>query len=242
MKDLIKLVDHTQLKAYAALEHIKNLVKEASVFGCYAVCVNPVYLDFVLNTIKQEGLALKACVVADFPLGCSTTELRRFSVENLAKKGAHEIDVVAPIALVKSHAFREVEEDIRELVKAAHSNGALIKVIVEDAYTTLEEKRELYKIVMQSGADFIKTSTGFEDSQFAQSLSNATGAQPSNVALIAELSRVYNPKIGIKVSGGIRSVEQIKTLLDASKRSAHPMSFRVGTSSTKKIWEELRST
>jgi len=93
-----------------------------------------------------------------------------------------------------------------------------------------------------SGADFIKTSTGFEDPSYASSLGNQVGARVENVRLMAELSKAYNPNIGIKPAGGIRSVSQVMELLEASGRPLDPRLFRVGTSSARRIWEELQRT
>ncbi|WP_243668698.1 hypothetical protein [Vulcanisaeta sp. JCM 16161] len=146
------------------------------------------------------------------------------------------------MGLVKSGLWGEVEHDINTVVEAAHGEGRVIKVIVEDAYTTREEKLELYRIVMQSGADFIKTSTGFEEKEYAERIGNKTGAQIENVKLMAELSRKYNPKIGIKVAGGIRTYQQVLDLLRVSEREPDPMRFRVGTSHMMSIIESMRGS
>ncbi|WP_243676063.1 hypothetical protein [Vulcanisaeta distributa] len=149
---------------------------------------------------------------------------------------------MAPIGLVKSGLWDEVEHDINTVVETAHREGKVIKVIVEDAYTTREEKLELYRIVMQSGADFIKTSTGFEERDYAEKLGNKTGAQVENVRLMAELSRKYNPRIGIKVAGGVRTYQQVLELMRAAEREPDPPTrFRVGTSHLTSIVENMRS-
>ena len=122
-------------------------------------------------------------------------------------------------------------------MNSAHLNNRLIKVIVEDAYTTVAEKKKLYELVMTSQADFIKTGTGFEDDKYAASIGNKTGAQVENVRLMAELSRKYNPDIGIKAAEGIHTYSDAIALLDASGRIADPLSFRIGASSTAKIKE-----
>ncbi|WP_243678071.1 hypothetical protein [Vulcanisaeta distributa] len=148
-----------------------------------------------------------------------------------------------PIGLVKSGLWSEVEHDINAVVEAAHREGKVIKIIVEDAYTTREEKLELYRIVMQSGADFIKTSTGFEEKDYAERIGNKTGAQIENVKLMAELSRKYNPKIGIKIAGGVRTYQQVLELMRAAEREPDPpMRFRIGTSHMMSIIESMKGT
>lgn len=141
-------------------------------------------------------------MVVDFPpFGSSTTEARVDMIKQYSAF-ADELDAVAPIGLIKSGLLEDAERDMAELVETAHSLGKIIKMIAEDAHTTHNEKLILYRMIMRSGADFIKTSTGFEDGQYAALLGNNTGAQVENVRLMAELSKQYNPRIGIKASGG----------------------------------------
>lgn len=237
--NLMGLVDHTMLKPYYGVQEVRRLVDEASRFGCYSVCVNPVYVSYVRHLVDDMGLSLRVCSVVDFPFGASDTESRELAIGRAARAGADEVDIVAPITLVKSGRWPWVERDLRRVVAAAHGLGLKIKVIVEDAYTTLDEKRRLYELVAISDADFIKTSTGFEDREYASSIGNPAGAQVSNVRLMREVASKYKPSIGIKVAGGIRSVKQIMDLLEASGRPPSPDSFRVGTSATALIWDEL---
>lgn len=237
---IMGVIDHTLLRPYATVADVRALVDEAVEMGCYSVCVNPVHVQYARAWIDERGADLKVCSVVDFPFGSSTTEIRVESIKSIVALGADEVDVVAPITYVKSGLISALEKDLRSVVSAAHSEGAIIKVIVEDAYTTRSEKELLYRVVMESGADFIKTSTGYEDASYASKLGNRTGADVNNVRLMAELSRKYNPAIGIKPAGGIRSVSQVLELLRASERPLDPRRFRIGTSSARKIWEELR--
>ena len=232
--DIAGLIDHTNLKPYASLAEIEKLIREAAQFGTYAICINPIYAKFARNRIREDGLNLRIAVVVDFPFGSSTTEARIDMIKQYAMF-ADELDTVAPIGLIKSGLIEDAEHDMAALVETAHSLGSIIKIIAEDAYTTRDEKLALYKIIMKSGADFIKTSTGFEDGQYAVLLGNKTGAQVENVRLMAELSKQYNPRIGIKASGGIRSYEQAIELLRASGRPAVPNQFRIGASKTREI-------
>ena len=150
----------------------------------YSVCIEPNYLETARNYIDSNHFNLKIAVVVDFPFGAGTTETRAISVEKLAGM-AEELDIVAPMGYVKSGRFDLVKSDLEQVVNSAHLNNRLIKVIVEDAYTTVAEKKKLYELVMTSGADFIKTGTGFEDDKYAASIGNKTGAQVENVRLMA---------------------------------------------------------
>ncbi|MGC9071307.1 MAG: deoxyribose-phosphate aldolase [Acidilobus sp.] len=238
-EQIMGLIDHTLLKPYSTLAQLQQLVDEAAVMGCYSICVNPVHVPLVRVLIAQKGYRQKLCSVIDFPFGASTTDLRVEAVRRAALWGADEVDVVAPTTHVKSGLWDLVDRDLGKVVNAAHGEGLVIKVIVEDAYTTRAEKESLYRIVMESGADFIKTGTGFEDPSYASAIGNQTGARVENVRLMAELSRLYNPGIGIKPAGGVRNVSQVLELLAASGRPPDPRRFRVGTSSARKIYEEL---
>lgn len=237
--NIMSLVDHTVLKPYYGVQRVRQVVEEASRFGCYAVCVNPVYVRYVRELVDEGGLSLRVCAVIDFPFGASGTEAREQMIVRASYDGADEVDVVAPITMVKSGRWEYVRRDLGRLVRAAHGEGLRIKVIVEDAYTTLDEKRRLYSIVVESGADFIKTSTGFEDSEYASQLGNRTGAQAENVRLMREVIDSYGSSVGIKVAGGIRSVRQALELLEASGRQPRPDSFRIGTSAAALLWQEV---
>ncbi|WP_143701207.1 deoxyribose-phosphate aldolase [Vulcanisaeta thermophila] len=227
--NIVGLIDNTYLKPYGTTEDIERLVEDTARYGAYSITINPVFVRYARDYMSRRGYKLRISVVIDFPFGALTTDAR---VELIRRYSGlvDEYDVVVPMGLVKSGLWRDVEDDIKTVVEEAHRLGKVVKVIVEDAYTTREEKLELYRIVMQSGADFIKTSTGFEEREYAERLGNRVGAQVENVRLMAELSRRYNPRIGIKVAGGIRTYQQVLELLNASERRPDPTEFRVGTS------------
>lgn len=233
---LMRVVDHTLLKPFATEENVRNLIDEAAGLRTFSVCINPIFLGLAKQYIASKRFDLKVAVVVDFPFGAGTTEARVLAIREYSKM-ADELDVVVPVGFVKSRRFDLVRVDIENIVVEAHRNKRVIKIIVEDAYTTLDEKRELYKIVMESGADFIKTSTGFEDREYAASIGNNVGARVENVKLMAELSEKYNPEIGIKVSGGVRTYAQALELLRASRRELDPKRFRIGASGTRRIYE-----
>ncbi|MGC8562192.1 MAG: deoxyribose-phosphate aldolase [Thermoplasmata archaeon] len=236
VQKILGLIDHTKLKPFETEEGIRELIEEAVKFGTYSVCIEPSYLKLSREIIDSNKLDVKIAVVVDFPFGGGTTESRVMMINEYSKM-AEELDIVVQIGFVKSKRFDVVKEDLRRVVSAAHSNNRLIKIIVEDAYTMLDEKKELYKIVMESGADFIKTGTGFEDKEYASSLGNKTGAQVENVRLMAEYSAKYNPDIGIKAAGGIHTYANAVSLLQASGKEPNPRKFRIGASSTEKIKE-----
>jgi deoxyribose-phosphate aldolase len=229
MSGIERVIENTNLKPYATLKDIIDLIKTSNEYKMYGVVVNPMNAQLAHGYIKGNRYNLKVITVVDFPLGASPSKLRKDSIKYLARY-VDEVDVVAPISYVKSGLWESVERDINDIVKTAHSLGLVVKIIAEDAYTTPDEKEKLYKIIMQSGADFIKTSTGFEDSVYAQSIGNKTGAQFNNVKLMAQMSKYYNPSIGIKVSGGIRTYQQAIDLSKAAGRPFDPKGFRIGTS------------
>ncbi|MEM0137379.1 MAG: deoxyribose-phosphate aldolase [Thermoplasmata archaeon] len=236
VEKILGLVDHTKLKPYETEDGIRSLIEEALELKTYSICIEPVYLELAREIVDNKKLGLKIAVVVDFPFGAGSTEARIKMINEYSDK-ADELDIVAQIGLVKSGRFDLVDEDLKNVVRASHDNGRIIKIIVEDAYTTLDEKKKLYTAVMKSGADFIKTGTGFEEKEYAQLLGNKTGAQVSNVEMMAEYSEKYNPDIGIKAAGGIHTYKDALDLLRASRREPDPMKFRIGASSTRKIKE-----
>jgi deoxyribose-phosphate aldolase len=236
LKQVIGMVDHTKLKSFETEDSIKYLIDEANSLKTYSVCIEPIYLDFAREYIVAKRNGMKIAVVIDFPLGSCDTAERVDMIKRYSKK-AEELDIVIQMGFVKSGKYDLVKEDLESVVWECHKNRRLIKIIVEDAYTTLNEKHELYRIVMESGADFIKTGTGFEDKDYANKNGNRTGAQVENVRLMAEYSRKYNPNIGIKAAGGIHSYKDALDLFYASGKTPDPMQFRIGASSTIKLKE-----
>lgn len=236
LEQILGMVDHTKLKSFETEESIKSLIKEAASLKTYSVCLEPIYLDFARKYIDHGKINMKIAAVVDFPLGSCDTEERVEMIRRYSKK-ADELDIVVQMGYVKSGKYISVQKDLESVVSECHENKRIIKIIVEDAYTTIQEKHELYRIVMESGSDFIKTGTGFEDRDYAHQLGNNVGAQTHNVELMAKYSRKYNPNIGIKVAGGIHSYKQAVDLFYASGKLPNPSQFRLGTSSTVKLKE-----
>jgi deoxyribose-phosphate aldolase len=210
--DTAKLIDHTLLKAEATQEEIIKLCAEAREYGFASVCVNAVWVKVAAEKLK--GSDVKVCTVIGFPLGATTTAVKRFETEDAIKNGAEEVDMVMAIGLLKSGEDEVVEADIRSVVEAARDK-ALVKVIIETSLLTEEEKVRACEISMRAGADFVKTSTGF----------GSGGATAKDVAL---MRKVVGNNLGVKASGGIRDWNDLKSMFEAGAN-------RIGASSGVKI-------
>ena len=196
-KEILKYIDHTQLKAFATWEDIVSLCDEAVAAGCATVCIPPTYIDRVH---QKYGSTLKICTVIGFPLGYSCTAAKVVEAREAIKDGASEIDTVVNIGDVKSGRFDEVRNELEEIRRAC--GGNTLKVIIETCYLTEEEKVELCKIVTETGADFIKTSTGF----------GTAGATLEDIELF---KKNIGPDVKIKAAGGISTIEDAKGFLEA---------------------------
>lgn len=197
IKEMMKYVDHTQLRATATWEEIRQLCEEAAAFGTASVCVAPCYVKRVSDMWKDR---LTIAAVVGFPLGYSVTAVKLAETKQALEDGASEIDMVINLTDVKNGSFDAVEQEIRILKEAVGSR--VLKVIVETCYLTEEEKIRLCGCVTRAGADFIKTSTGF----------GSGGATAEDVRLFR---RHVGENVRIKASGGIRSAEDMRELLEA---------------------------
>jgi deoxyribose-phosphate aldolase len=209
---IAKMIDHTLLKAESTKEQIVNLCAEAREYGFASVCVNPVWVKTA--TEELEGSDVKVCTVIGFPLGASTSAVKAFETEDAIKNGAEEVDMVITIGKLKSGDDREVEADIRAVVDATRGK-ALVKVIIETSLLTEEEKARVCEMAMRAGADFVKTSTGF----------STGGATVEDVAL---MRKIVGKQAGVKASGGIRDLTDLKAMARAGAN-------RIGASSGVKI-------
>lgn len=209
-EQLAKLIDHTILKPTATKTDIRRLCDEAKKYGFWSVCVNPTYVSLATTILKKTPV--KVCSVTGFPLGANTSEVKALEAEKAIIDGASEIDMVLNIGALKSHEDELVMRDIREVVGRAKSQReTVVKVIIECGLLTEDEKIFACKLVKESGADFVKTSTGF----------NAPGANVHDVKLIRN---VVGSDLGIKASGGIRTYRDAIKLIEAGAN-------RIGTSS-----------
>ncbi|NNF56641.1 MAG: deoxyribose-phosphate aldolase [Rhodothermaceae bacterium] len=187
---LARLIDHTVLKPETTADTIRDLCAEAREHCFASVCVSPVWVPLAAEALS--GATSLVCTVIGFPHGANRTPVKAFETEIAVRDGASEIDMVVGIGRVKSRRYDEVEADIRAVVEAAQ--GRTVKVILETALLTDEEKVIACVLSQNAGADFVKTSTGFA----------SHGAKPEDVAL---MRRVVGDRMGVKASGGIRSAE-----------------------------------
>ncbi len=203
-----KLFDHTILKADATLAQVKKICDEAKEYGFASVCVNSYYTSYVASELK--GTDVMTCTVIGFPLGQMSTKAKVAETICAVEDGAEEIDMVINVGALKDKEYDIVQKDIAEVKKAC--KNAALKVIIETCLLTDEEKVKACELSVAAKADFVKTSTGF----------STGGATSADVAL---MRKTVGPDIGVKASGGIRSVETAEEMLKAG-------ASRLGTSAT----------
>ncbi len=197
--ELAKYIDHTQLKPDTTKDSIEKLVAEAKEYEFASVCVNPSWVPFCYEKLKDTNV--KVCTVIGFPLGATSTQSKVFETEQAIKDGATEVDMVINIGLLKSGEDDPVKQDIAAVVKAAE-NKALTKVIIETSLLTEDEKIRACKLAKEAGADFVKTSTGF----------STGGATVEDIKL---MRKTVGSDLGVKASGGVRDLETTKAMIDA---------------------------
>ena len=210
---LAGLIDHTLLKPEASHEEIAQLCYEARKYGFASVCVNPSNVKLCGQLLKGSLVAI--CTVVGFPLGATPTDVKVFEAQQAIREGATEIDMVINVGAVKSREYELVRQDIASVATACHAANAILKVILEAALLTDEEKVIACQLAKVAGADFVKTSTGF----------GPGGATAEDVAL---MRRVVGPDIGVKAAGGIRTTEDARRMIAAG-------ASRIGASASVKI-------
>ena len=210
---LSHLIDHTLLKPDGTQDEIAQLAYEARKYGFASVCVNPSWVKLCSDLLKGSDVVV--CTVVGFPLGATSTEAKVFEAQKAVRDGSTEVDMVINVGALKSRDYELVERDIASVARVVHAGGAILKVIIETALLTDDEKVAASQLAKVAGADFVKTSTGF----------GPGGATAEDVAL---MRRVVGPKMGVKASGGIR------TYADAQKMVAAGAS-RIGASASVKI-------
>lgn len=211
--DLAKTIDHTLLKPDATQDQVAQLCFEARKYGFASVCVNPTWVELCAQLLK--GSDVKVCTVIGFPLGATAPEVKSFEAQNALKHGASEIDMVINIGALKARDLELVAKDIRGVVTTSHAGGAIVKVIIETALLTDEEKSIACLLSKEAGADFVKTSTGFASG----------GATVHDVEL---MRKAVGPEMGVKASGGVRTYEDAESMLRAG-------ATRIGASAGVKI-------
>lgn len=208
--NIAKYIDHTLLKTTATPSDIEAHCMSAIKHGFYSVCVNPNYVSLVKKLLS--GTDVLTVSVAGFPLGESTTDIRVKEAVQAVKDGAQEVDTVMAVSRLKAGDYDYVYRDVKSIVDAC---GVPVKVILETCHLTREEIVKSCEIIAETGARFVKTSTGFF----------GTGATVENVKLMHE---AVKGKCEVKAAGGIRDYEFAKQLIDAG-------ATRIGTSAGEKI-------
>jgi len=209
------MIDHTLLQPEATAADIRKVCAEAREYGFAGVCVNPCWVRLVADELA--GCATKVCAVVGFPLGANTMEIKAAETAVAIRDGAQEIDMVLNVGELRGGNHDAVRCDIAAVVEAAHAGGAIVKVILETALLSDEQKTAACRLAKDAGADFVKTSTGF----------GPGGATVEDVAL---LRRTVGPAMGVKASGGVRTLEDLQKMASAGAN-------RVGASASVKIVE-----
>lgn len=212
---IARLIDHTLLKPDATRADIVKLCREARKYTFASVCVNPYWVPLVASELA--GSEVKVCTVVGFPLGATSTESKVAETEAALRVGAQEIDMVINVGALRSGDHDAVKQDIHAVVTVSHCAGAIVKVILETALLDDNQKAVACTLAKLAGADFVKTSTGF----------GPHGATAHDVAL---MRMVVGPDIGVKASGGIRTLDDLRTMAAAG-------ASRIGASASVKIVE-----
>lgn len=206
---LNRYIDHTLLKPDATRAQIEQLCLEGRQYQFASVCVNACWVKLCAELL--EGSGVNVCVTVGFPLGATTTKVKMIEAEQSLMAGAREADMVINIGALKSGLYDFVRDDIAGVAHVCHAQGGLLKVIIETALLTDEEKRLACQLAQEAGADFVKTSSGF----------NGGGATVEDVRL---MRAVVGPTMGVKAAGGVRTYETAMAMIEAGAN-------RIGTSS-----------
>ena len=217
---LAAVLDHTLLRPDATRAQVLQLCREAAEHRFACAMVNPAWVATAVHALEGTGVPIG--VVIGFPLGATLAASKRDETVRVLKLGAHDIDMVLNLGLLKSGTpedYEAVKQDIRGVVELAHAAGAIVKVILETCLLTFEEKHRAADLALAAGADFLKTSTGF----------STGGATTDDIALLREKA---GTRAGVKASGGIRSLADATAML-------HAGATRIGASASVKILAEL---
>lgn len=214
--EINKIIDHTILKPDATKEEVQRVCAEAKQYRFASVCVNSCYTRLVHEALT--GTEVKTCTVVGFPLGA--TSVKPLEASRAVWDGADEIDMVINLGALKQKEYQAVRLDIESVVEA--SEHALVKVIIETCLLTDDEKKRACELAVLAGADFVKTSTGF----------STGGAATADVAL---MRKTVGADIGVKASGGIRTLEDVLKMTEAGAN-------RIGTSSGVQIIAQTQKT
>jgi len=220
LKEIAGLIDHTTLGSDADINKIEQLCAEARQYGFKSVFLQPCRVELAVK--QMRGTGIQVGTVSGFPFGANNPETKAAEAALAVGQGADEIDMVINVGWIKDGLWAEVKSDMSRVVEASRHQGGdrpiIVKVIIETCLLTDDEKRRAAMAVREAGADFVKTSTGYMGS----------GA---NVDDVARLRAAVGPDFGVKASGGIRTLEQVKALIEAGAN-------RIGTSAGVAIMNE----
>jgi deoxyribose-phosphate aldolase len=217
-QEVAALIDHTLLKAEGTRSDVERVCREALENKFASVCVNSLFTRLVAEALRGSGV--KTCVVTGFPLGANLGVAKLDETRNALSRGAQEIDMVISIGSLKAGDDEAVRAEIASLAAAVHDRGALLKVIIETCLLNDEEKVRACRLAAEARADFVKTSTGF----------STAGATIADVAL---MRKAVGAQMGVKASGGIRSLEDLVKMVEAG-------ASRIGTSNGVAIVRQAR--
>jgi deoxyribose-phosphate aldolase len=206
---IASFIDHTLLKPEASEADVLKVCSEAAEYRFKSVCVNPVWVKTVTTALKGSGVL--TCSVVGFPLGATPSDVKAFEARGAVLDGADEVDMVINIAAARADDKGALVDDIRAVAEAVHAGDAVLKVIIETALLSDAQKVLACEAAVEAGADFVKTSTGF----------NGGGATVEDVAL---MRRTVGPDVGVKASGGVRSLADAQAMIAAG-------ATRIGASS-----------
>lgn len=205
-----KMIDHTLLKPEATQAEIEQLLIEAKQHDFAAVCVNPSWVKLAATVLQESEVAV--CTVVGFPLGATTTAVKKFETTEALANGAAEIDMVINVGALKAHQDEAVKQEITAITSIVQAHQAVLKVIIESSLLDDAEIVRACEIAVSAGADFVKTSTGF-----------STGG--ATVEAVKLMRQTVGEKIGVKASGGIRTKEDLQRMIVAGAN-------RIGTSAS----------
>lgn len=198
--ELARYIDHTLLKPEATPGEVERICREALQYHFASVCINPIFVPLAAR--KLAGSDVAVCTVVGFPLGATSTASKVCETELAIAKGATEIDMVLAIGYLKAGKVDRVREDVAAVAAACHAEGAILKVILETALLTQDEKVTACELCKAVSADFVKTSTGFSKG----------GATVEDIALMRE---TVGPEMGVKAAGGIHTYEEALAMIEA---------------------------
>ncbi len=215
---VVRMIDHTLLRPDATADEVRTLCDEAREYGFVAVCVNPIWVELCARELADDRVDV--CSVVGFPLGATLPEVIAHEAREVIARGATEVDMVLNVGALKDRELTLVREGIATVVETCGPKGVVVKVIIETALLTDEEKAVACVISQMAGADYVKTSTGFA----------GAGATVDDVAL---MRLVVGPDMSVKAAGGIRSGDDALAMIAAG-------ADRLGTSNGVRIIDDLR--